>query len=213
MSDTHNKLQNEFKNLPDAQPPFGHDTRIKALAREHLQSQRDDRARTKRWAGGLATLASAALVFLIAAPLLQKPITLESVEELSDAIASEQMIIEDAASAVEPAIRHEITPQKSSAGGGSEAIELDRAESAQIVLPRAKILAEPLANDEADNLVGRATKSFSGAQLKSEDVESPTLESLLAKLEQAEKKSNLEKAKQIRDEITRLFPDYINNKK
>lgn len=114
MPDNQDKLQQRFEQLPDAEPPFGLDTRIKAQARAQLDEQRNSRSQSKRWRTGLATVACAGLAFVIAKPLLETPssqrIELDSAIN-TESFASDTMELEES---IQPASAPQPTAQKSS---------------------------------------------------------------------------------------------------
>lgn len=114
MPDNQDKLQQRFEQLPDAEQPFGMDTRIKARARAQLDEQRNSRSQSKRWRTGLATVACAGLALVIAKPLLETPssqrIELDSAIN-TESFASDTMELEES---IQPASAPQPTAQKSS---------------------------------------------------------------------------------------------------
>lgn len=131
MPDNQDKLQQRFEQLPDAEPPFDLDTRIKAQARAQLDGQRNNQSKSKRWRTGLATVACAGLAFIIAKPLLETPssqrIELDSAAH-TESFASDTMEMREntppaiapmPASAPLPAAQKSSSPQRISNGGGA----------------------------------------------------------------------------------------------
>lgn len=215
MPDNQDKLQQRFEQLPDAEPPFGLDTRIQAQARAQLDEQRSSRSQSKRWRAGLATVACAGLAFVIAKPLLQTPssqrIELDSAIH-TESFASDTMELSESispaiapmpASAPQPATQKSSSARRISNGGGARPERL--AEPAPQAEPQLmkRSIAAPAASLET---IEESANMVQAMELAKEQV--PELQALLMLLEKHRVDQEQEKADDIEALIKEHYPEH-----
>ena len=207
MSKADKDLQQRFDELPDAEPAFGLDTRIKALARAQQEQQRNMHSTRKRWSAGLATVACAGLVFVIAKPLMQAPshrntsfdtsVQSNSTPTLETEVTGDIQLNEPAAS----------VQRKSSAGGGAKPTET---QDSKTLNAHKRAFSAPA---PAASVVGRsndhAQESLSQFDEQTDDLQAiPSLQHLLQKLEYHRLNKEFEQAVEVQKILLQHYPNY-----
>ena len=209
MSDNQDKLQQRFEQLPDAEPPLGLDTRIKAQARAHSEERHSKKSNRKRWKTGLATVACAGLAFVIARPLLETPSSQRI--ELESAIQAEPHAADftDLNEGIQPASVPLPATQKSSAaqrisnGGGARLERL--AEPIHKAGPQLmkRPIAAPAAAIEATK---ESESTLQSMQIADESV--PELQYLLKQLVKYRVSQEQEKVDDVEALIEEHYPEH-----
>lgn len=206
MPSSEDKLQQRFEQLPEAEPEFGLDTRIKAQARAHLEQQRAQRAKRRRWSAGLASAACAAVVFVIAKPLLQSPQLDNSLydSEIQMAPAPAQDIASEL-NAESPAAHR--APAKASAGGGAAPAMMKNSE-AKRSLQRSFAAPSLSAEGSADQAVQATRLEALEETLDANQEGRPSLQYLLQELKTQQDKNNQKQIEIIQDLIKQYYPEH-----
>ena len=207
MPDNQDKLQQRFEQLPEAEPPFGLDTRIKAHARAQLDERRSRNNQGKRWRTGLATIACAGLAFVIAKPLLETPSS-QRIERDSaahaESFASDTMELKESlqpASAPMPAVQKIRSPQRISNGGGARPEQSAEPKSQAEPQLMKRSIASSAAEVESAEVLEDALQSI---QLAKDPL--PELKILLMQLEKHRVNQEQQKADDIEALIKKHYP-------
>lgn len=205
-------LQQQFEQLPDAAPPLGLHTRIKAQARAHVERQQSARAKHRRWTAGLATASCAVLALVLGKQLLQLPPPY-----------LEEQLIQAQPTHSDPV---ELMPMSSSEAGSSPAApqlesnrtlkkSLDNKAGAAMVQESRKARAQAPAAQPPSSVAADAVLELASEPVQMlateelEDEKTPNLEEMLVRLQTLLEQSEKEKALLLAREIEKFFPDHV----
>lgn len=213
MSNEQTKLQQQFEQLPDPEPPLGLDTRIKAHARSQLENQRSQRGKRRRWNTALASVGCAAIAFVIAKPFFQDPLLISTEQQPKphstisevDGSAQTDRTLPDNSLLEEPAssLGRSVAPISTIDGGGSSPESKLGKRLVKESLDLKQSYAEPTKAQEPEHAL-----ELMATPLDLTDEAIPKLQELLEQLEKAKTQQAIDKTSDIEALIKKYYPDY-----
>lgn len=208
MPEQKTTVQQRFEQLPDAEAPFGLDTRIKAHAHAQLEQQQSMHRKRKHWGTGLATAACAVLAVFLGKQLLQLPshqLGEHKIQQQSDEIFEESSLADTAIVPLSPtaatAKKSSSLPRSMSSGNTVQNTSSRADDSDAVRLERFSNAPEAAMESLVEPVQMKSREAHGADQLLS-------LEAMLEELELLQQQGDQEEISSWLERIKKHYPEY-----